>query len=257
MLNYPSILYWSMSVKATRSLFLSRQSVTSSWTILWLLRCYYRSDSKVKFSFFRPFGFGMSSLKLVAMIVTLSRISRVKKHWSPICFGPTLFIFLSGNKEFKRAWREQHMKTGALFQACRLCLNRAVLGSHPHPQAAGSLSSLWHLHWGLMQHKIDQNLLHVEGKRVKIPRSLKAGGERAHLHVLFYTWAFPCSHGPPQLLSGLSYRAELPPFHSSLSLLVHPIWSLKSAETESGKNGVWHRTDPQVTATQFFSKHII
>lgn len=52
----------------------------------------------------------------------------------------------------------------------------------------------------------------MEAKRVKVPRSLKAVGARAHLHVVFYTVGFLCSHGPPQLLSGLFLQGRAATF---------------------------------------------
>lgn len=105
------------------------------------------------------------------------------------------------------------METGELFQACRLCLNRAVLGSHPHPSTAGSCPASGTSTEGLCNalDKTDQNL-HMEAKRVKAPRSLKAVGARAHLHVVFYPLGFSCSHGPPQLLSGLFLQGRVATF---------------------------------------------
>lgn len=69
------------------------------------------------------------------------------------------------------------------------------------------------------------NLLHVEAKRVKIPRSLKAEGARAHLHVLFYTLGFPWSSPAPFWAGPTGQSCHL------FTACANPIWNLKSAET--------------------------
>lgn len=122
------------------------------------------------------------------MILTLSRISKVNEYLEAQFVLDQVFIFLSGNKDFGRAWRGHHMETGELFQACRFsgsaCTGQYLAATPilellaPSPASGMPTEGLCNTVDQFTKQTKTSFIWKLKGL-IKVPRSLKAVGARA------------------------------------------------------------------------------